>query len=145
MEPFVDLSTDAERVRQLRRRLDSLRIRDSAAKSMTSEQAQDVSDVLLHLESLLLKYQGRRDLLRLLEGLGDLMRQVADGIAAADSEIADIKVDSEIHYKRIMDARLAMGGEAGPSHAQLIKKILAETGLENFTKTGKKSDVVKYQ
>lgn len=137
MTQFTDLRTDAERVRQLRLTINSLNIHPSEIRKMSHTELDDVSDVLFHLESLLLKYQSQREMLHLLESLGDVMHEAADGIVSVNTELNDIMVNNEISYKRIQEAQLAICGEP-------IKNILGEKSSKNFTKSEKKVDNVNY-
>lgn len=137
MTQFTDLRTDAERVRQLRLTIDSLNINPSVIRKMSHTELDDVSDVLLHLESLLLKYQSQREMLHLLESLGDVMHEAADGIVSVNTELNDIMVNNEISCKRIREAQLSICGES-------IKNILDEKSSKNFTKSEKKVDNVNY-
>lgn len=137
MTQFADLRTDAERVRQLRLTINSFRINPSVTRKMSHTELDDVSDVLFHLESLLLKYQSQREMLHLLESLGDVMREAAEGMASVSTELNDIVVNNEISCRRIQEAQLAICGEP-------TKNILEENGSKNFTKSEKKVDNVDY-
>lgn len=136
MTQFTDLRTDAERVRQLRLTINSLNINTSVIRKMSHTELDDVSDVLFHLESLLLKYQSQREMLHLLESLGDVMHEAADGIVSVNTELNDIMVNNEISCKRIQEAQLSICGES--------KNILDEKSSKNFTKSEKKVDNVNY-
>lgn len=137
MTQFTDLRTDAERVRQLRLTINSLSMKRDVVRNMSRTETQDISDVLFHLESLLIKYQGQREILHLLESLGDVMHQAADGIVCANDEISSIMVDNEISYERIQEMQLDICGEP-------TKNILAKTSAKNFTKNTKKIDNANY-
>ncbi|MYB30414.1 MAG: hypothetical protein F4Y18_05195 [Cenarchaeum sp. SB0663_bin_5] len=137
MTQFTDLRTDAERIRQLRLTINSLNINHSVIRKMSHTELDDVSDVLLHLESLLLKYQSQREMLHLLESLGDIMHEAADGIVSVNTELNDIMVNNEISCKRIQEVQLSICGES-------IKNILDEKSSKNFTKSEKKVDNVNY-
>lgn len=137
MTQFTDLRTDAERVRQLRLTINSLNINPSVIRKMSHTELDDVSDVLFHLESLLLKYQSQREMLHLLESLGDVMHEAADGIVSVNTELNDIMVNNEISCKRIQEAQLSICGES-------IKNIFDEKSSKNFTKNEKKVDNVNY-
>ena len=137
MTQFTDLRTDAERIRQLRLTINSLNINHSVIRKMSHTELDDVSDVLLHLESLLLKYQSQREMLHLLESLGDIMHEAADGIVSVNTELNDIMVNNEISCKRIQEVQLSICGES-------IKNILDEKSSKNFTESEKKVDNVNY-
>lgn len=138
MTQFTDLRTDAERVRKIRYMINSLGIRDDTARRMSRTEVQDISDVLFHLESLLLKYQGRKDTLRFLESLGDVMHETASGLAHINDEINSIMVDNEISCERIREVQLSLCGERD-------ENILAEASSKNFTKSTKKIDNPNYK
>lgn len=137
MTQFTDLRTDAERVRQLRLTINSLNMNPSVIRKMSHAERDDVSDVLFHLESLLLKYQSQREMLHLLESLGDVMHEAADGMASVNTELNDIMMNNEISCRRIQEAQFAICGEP-------IKNILGEESSKNFTKSAKKVDNVNY-
>ena len=145
MTQFTDLRTDAERIRKLRHTINSLRVNRHTIQKMSDEQAQDVSDVLYAMESLLLKYQGQRELLGFLEILADIMRQAAEGMTAVDDQINNIMVDNDVLYRQVLQARLSVcNDDAGQEHTDSIKKILAETSSKVLTKNGKNIDNAHY-
>lgn len=121
------LRPDAERVRAIH---DMVRKRLRTAPDLSGVEGgdlRDMSDMMARLEYLLSKYQEKRDLCRMLEGIRDIMLNAAEGIVAIDDDISEMSVNSEASYRRIRETRLSMHSNPDPADRASVRRILDET------------------
>ena len=127
-----DLRPETERVRAIRDAVDRLRV-TSDIKGVDGRDLGDIAGALTLLEYLISKYQERRDLRRMLEGIRDSIRQAADGIIDIDEDISEMSASSEESCRRIQETRLSMHSSPNPGDRDSVRRILAETCQEKFT------------
>ena len=146
MRLFDDgLNPEIYRVRAIR---DIIRRRLGTTPDTTGVEARDLADVagaLSVLEYLLSKYQAKKDLCLMLEGVRDIIHQAADGVAAADEEIRTVSALSEDSCRRIQETRLSIHSSHNPADRESVKRILDETGRKNFTTAANKTDKRVYK
>ena len=146
MRLFDDgLNPEIGRVRAIR---DTIRKRLRSVPDTRDVEGRDLADVagaLSVLEYLLSKYQEKRGLCLMLEGVRDTIRQAADGVAAADEEIRAVSALSEESCRRIQETRLSMHSSPNPADRESVRRILDETGRKNFTTAANKSDKEVYK
>lgn len=139
-----DLRPEIERVRAIRDAVERLKVAPDI-KSMDERDMGDVAGTLALLEYLISKYQERRDLRRMLEGIRDSIRQAADGIVDIDEDISEMSASSEESCRRIQDTRLSMHSSPNPGDRDSVRRILAETSQEKFTPSTNKTHNVVYK
>lgn len=139
-----DLRPEIERVRAIRDAVERLKVA-SDIKSADGRDLGDIAGTLTLLEYLISKYQERRDLRRMLEGIRDSIRQAADGIVDIDEDISEMSASSEESCRRIQDTRLSMHSSPNPGDRDSVRRILAETSQEKFTPSTNKTHNVVYK
>ncbi|MBI1657737.1 MAG: hypothetical protein IS632_03045 [Thaumarchaeota archaeon] len=139
-----DLRPEIERVRAIRDAVERLKVA-SDIKSVDERDLGDIAGTLTLLEYLISKYQERRDLRRMLEGIRDSIRQAADGIVDIDEDISEMSASSEESCRRIQETRLSMHSSPNPGDRDSVRRILAETGQEKFTPATNKTHNVTYK
>jgi hypothetical protein len=139
------LRPEIERVRTIR---DSVRKRLRTVPDTRGVDERDLKDIagaLTLLEYLLSKYQERKDLRFMLEGIRDSIRHAADGIADIDEDISEMSASSEESCRRIRETRLSMHSSPNPADRDSVRGILAETSQENFTLPANKTHNAIYK
>lgn len=146
MRSFDDgLNPEIGRVRAIR---DTIRKRLRSTPDTTGVDERDLADIgrtLSILEYLLSKYQEKRGLCLMLEGIRDAIRQAADGVTAADEEIRTVSAISEESCRRIQETRLSMHSSPDPADRESVRRILDQTGRKNFTPAANKADNEVYK
>lgn len=140
-----DLKPEIERVRAIR---DAVRRRLGAAPDVRGVDGRDLmgtAEALTLLEYLISKYQERRDICRMLEGIRDSIRQAADGITDIDEDISEMSASSEESCRRIQETRLSMHASPNPADRDSVRRILAETSQEKFTPATNKTHNATYK
>ena len=139
-----DLRPEIERVRAIRDAVGQLKVAPDI-KSVDGRDLGDIAGTLTLLEYLISKYQERRDLRRMLEGIRDSIRQAADGIVDIDEDISEMSASSEESCRRIQDTRLSMHSSPNPGDRDSVRRILAETSQEKFTPSTNKTHNAVYK
>ena len=139
-----DLRPEIEHVRTIRDAVKRLKV-SSDMKRVGKQDLDDIVGALTLLEYLISKYQERRDLRRMLEGIRDSIRQAADGIIDIDEDISEMSAISEESCRRIQETRLSMHSAPNPADRDSVRRILAETSQEKFTPPTNKTHNVVYK
>lgn len=138
------LRPEIERVRAIRDAVGRLKVAPDI-KSVDERDLGDIAGTLALLEYLISKYQERRDLRRMLEGIRDSIRQAADGIVDIDEDISEMSASSEESCRRIQETRLSMHSSPNPGDRDSVRRILAETSQEKFTPPTNKTHNAVYK
>ena len=140
-----DLKPEIERVRAIRDAVwKRLRVTPDV-RSVDERDLMGMAEALTLLEYLISKYQERRDICRMLEGIRDSIRQAADGIIDIDEDISEMSASSEESCRRIQETRLSMHSSPNPADRDSVRRILAETSQEKFTPSTNKTHNVIYK
>lgn len=137
---FDTLKPEIERVKALRSLIQNRLNVTPNTQKIDRQDITDVTGALTMLEILLCKYQERRDIRSMLEGIRDSIQQAADCITAIDDEISDMNASSEESCRRIDEARLSIHSPSSQSDRDSVRRILDETSQRNFTTSTNKTN-----